>query len=464
MKIVIIGCTHAGTMAAQEILKNHPEAEVTIYERHNNFSFLSCGISLYLDGQVKRLEDMFYSSPQEIAEMGGNVKDSHDVLKVDANSHTLQVANMTTGEVFSDNYDKLIMTTGSSVAVPPLIGIDDTRVLLCKNYQQAQEIYQAAQDNHQIAIIGAGYAGTEFAESLAKTGHDVSLFHSQHQILSNYVDKEMSDWAIKLLEDHGIHVYLDSRVTAFTGDSDNAVKIETADREYSAEIALVSTGFTPNSELLRGQVKTAKNGAFLTNDYMQTSDPDIYAAGDCAIVRFNPTGLPAYTPLASNAIRQAVLAARNIFDEKYPYMGAQATSAMKLFGYCLASTGLTLHGALNNGFNAHHAIYDGTWRPEYMPTTDELKIVLVYDQDSRKILGAQLCSKHDMTQSANAISLAIQNNNTIDDLSLVDMLFQPNYDFPYNYLNLVAQTAVEQERQAGRNEPRFTALGHRAQP
>lgn len=122
MKIIVIGCTHAGTIAATEILKNHPDADVTIYERHNNFSFLSCGIALYLDGQVKRLEDMFYSSPDELRELGATVHDNHDVLKVNAKEHTVQVADMKSGEVFTDTYDKLIMTTGSSVVVPHYSG------------------------------------------------------------------------------------------------------------------------------------------------------------------------------------------------------------------------------------------------------------------------------------------------------------------------------------------------------
>lgn len=464
MKIIVIGATHAGTLAAQEIIENHPEAEVTVYERHNNFSFLSCGISLYLDGQVKRLEDMFYTSPEALSKLGVNVKDSHDVVKIDAKTKTIQVANMTTGEVFSDTYDKLVMTTGSSVVVPPMFGIDESRVMLCKNYQQAREIHEASKHNKRIAVIGAGYAGTEFAESFAKTGHDVQVFQARDQILNNYMGRTASKWAVNLLTDHGIDVRLNHRVTAFTGNDDDTITIETDKGDYTADIAVVSTGFVPNTELLRGQINTAQNGAILTNNYMQSSDPDIYAAGDCAVVRFNPTGKSAYTPLATNAIRQAFLVAHNIFEHKYPYMGTQATSAMKLFGYCLATTGLTLEHALDKGFDADEVLYEGTWRPEYMPDTDALSIVLIYDKSNRKILGAQLWSKHEITQSANALSIAIQNNNTIDDLSLVDMLFQPNFDFPFNYLNLVAQQAVAKERAAGRDNPRFTALGNGFDP
>lgn len=245
MKVIIVGATHAGTIAATEILKIHPDTEVTIYERNNNFSFLSCGISLYLDGQVKRHEDMFYSSPEELRDMGAVVKDNHDVLSIDAVNHEIQVANMVTGEVGKDSYDKLLMATGSSPVVPPIFGIDNARVLMCKNYEQAKEIYQAAQKYHRIAIVGAGYSGTEFAEALAKTGHEVQVFQSRNQVLNNYVGQKMSDDIVDMLAQHGIQIFLHHRVTGFSGDSEGNLELETSGGDYSADVAIVTSGFAP---------------------------------------------------------------------------------------------------------------------------------------------------------------------------------------------------------------------------
>ncbi|AMV69315.1 NADH peroxidase Npx [Pediococcus damnosus] len=140
MKVVVVGCTHAGIAAVTQIFKAHPDTEVTIYERNDNVSFLSCGISLYLNGDVKRLEDMFYASPEDLEKQGATVRTQHDVLSVDTKAHQLTAQNMVTKEVFTDTYDKLIMTTGSYVVVPPLMGIDDSRVLLCKSYEQAVSV------------------------------------------------------------------------------------------------------------------------------------------------------------------------------------------------------------------------------------------------------------------------------------------------------------------------------------
>jgi len=446
MKVIVVGCTHAGTAAVEQILQDHPDTEITIYERDDNISFLSCGIALYLGKKVKHLEDMFYASPKDLEKLGAKVHMKYDVLKIDSKNKTVMCENMKTHEIVNDSYDKLIMTTGSTVAVPPIMGISDTRILMCKSYAQAQAIYETAQKHKHITIVGGGYIGVELAESYANTEHVVTLIQSHDQVLNNYVDQDMSQNVIDLLKDHGVHVYLNERVTGFDRDDDDNVLIETNVTDHHADLVIVCTGFVANTELLRGQVDMDRHGAIVINDYTQTSNPDIYAAGDACTVNFNPTGKPAYMPLATNALRQGALAGINIFGNIQKYMGTQATSAMELFGHTIASTGLTLRHALDNGINADAVIYHDYYRPNYMPSTEMLTIKLVYNKDNRLILGAQLFSKHEVAQSANTISVCIQNKNTIDDLAFMDMLFQPNYDNPFNYLNLVAQQAVAKER------------------
>jgi len=251
-------------------------------------------------------------------------------------------------------------------------------------------------------------------------------------------------------------VVLNNRVTAFAQDDDGLL-IETLNGDYRADVAIVSTGFVPNTALLRGQVEMDRHGAIIINDYIQSSDPDIFACGDASVVNFNPTGQPAYTPLATNAVRQGLLAGINVFGNLQRYMGTQATSAINIFGRTLASSGLTLRHAASAGLNADSVTFESTWRPTYMPTTDRLLINLVYDRDDRRVLGIQLFSKHEVAQSANAVSIAIQNRNTIDDLAFVDMLFNPNFDDTFNFLNLAAQMAVAQEAKRGNNTPRITA-------
>jgi len=441
MKVVVIGCTHAGTAAVKEILRAHPETEVTVYERNDNISFLSCGIALYLDGQVKTLEEMFYASADELRAMGATVRLRHDVLKVDATAKTLTAQDMDSYAIEHDTFDKLIIATGSAVSVPPLQGIDHQRVLLCKTYLQAKAVYDTAQDNHNIALIGGGYVNVELAESYRKTGHEVTIYQSRDQLLPNYLDTEMAARVAQLLEDNGVRLQLNHRVTGFAED-ETGLDIETNQGDYRADLAIVSTGFVPQTDLLRGQVTLDRSGAIVTDEYGRASNPDIFAAGDSRVSRFNATGNDAYLPNASNAVRQGLLAGMNVFGELRADMGTQGTSAMLLFGYTLATTGITLANAKLRGIDADSTTFVDLYRPEFMPTTDEITITLVYEKASRRILGAQLLSKHEISQSANTLSLAIQNHNTLDDLAFVDMLFQPNYDRPFNYLNLAAQQAL----------------------
>lgn len=446
MKVVIVGCTHAGVAAAREILRTHPDTDLTIYERNDNVSFLSCDIALYLEGVVNELEDMFYETPEHLESLGAKVRIKHDVLRINPDKKELLVQDMTTDVIIRDSYDKLIMTTGSYVKVPPLKGIDNEKVLLCKGYKQARAIYESAKDKQHIAIVGGGFIDVELAEAYANTDHQVTLVQGNKQLLNNYVDEKMAAKIGQTLSEHNIDVRLGDRVQSFTNipDSDQ-VLIETAGDSIAADLAIVCTGFIANTELLFDKVKTTRGGAILTNDYLETSDPDIFAAGDSSAVEYNPVGRPMYIPLASSAIRQGQIAGKNIFGHVLKYPGTQGSTALRFFDHTLANTGLTHNQATAQGIDAGLAHYDGNFRPSFMPTNEEIAIDLVYSRETHKILGAQFFSKYDLTQSANTVSLAIANGNTIEDLAYVDMLFNPHYDQQWNYLNIVAQIAMQQE-------------------
>ncbi|MFD1484979.1 FAD-dependent oxidoreductase [Lacticaseibacillus baoqingensis] len=445
MRIAVVGCTHAGTAAVHEIIARHPETTVDVFERRADISFLSCGIALYLEGTVARLEDMFYDSAAELEKLGPNVHVhlQHDVVTIAAKDHQLEVQNMVSGQRFMQGYDKLIMTTGSYPVVPPLQGISLPRVLMCKNYDDAVKIKESAKDAQTIAIIGGGYIGVEIAEAYSRIGRKVIFINGVHGVLSHYVDHELAELVSDELRAHGVTTFLNEVALQFDSDKQHAF-IRTDKAEHVADLAVVCVGFRAMTELLEGQVVTNPDGSIHVNDYMQTSDPDIYAGGDAVAVHFNPTGRDSYAPLATNAVRQGKLAGRNVFGNVVRYMGTQSTSAMRLYDKTLACTGMTLKRAKTEGFNAASVTLTDAYRPEFMADAYPVTMVLVYDQDNRRILGAQLLSQHDVTQSANLVSVMIQNRNTIDDLAYVDMLFNPWYDKPWNYLNLLGQMAVEQ--------------------
>ena len=441
MKIVIIGCTHAGTITASQVLSQHPDAEVTIYEKNDNVSFLSCGIATYLGGVAKNIDDMFYSSPEALSQLGAAVHMQHEVTAVDLQKKTLQVKDRVSGEETEDHYDKLMVTTGSWPVIPNLPGIDDPNVYLCKNYNHAQKLFEVAQNAQKVVVIGGGYIGVELVEAYSKQGKQVTLIDGNDRLLSKYYDAKYTDIVTKDFEDHQVTLALGELVAGFE-PADQGVVVKTDRGSYDADIAILCIGFRPNTSLFKDQLEFNADGSIKTNAYMQTSDPDVYGAGDSVAVHYNPTNQEAYVPLATNAVRQGIIAGTNLYGNTMTYMGTQSTSGLQLYDNAMSSTGMTLESAKAAGFDADAVTFEDHYRPEFMPTNATVIGTVVWDRSNNQILGAQFMSKLDISMYANAVSVMIQNHNTIDFMAMVDMLFQPNFDRPFNFINLLGQQAV----------------------
>lgn len=441
MKIAVIGCTHAGTAAIVNAAKLYPEAEITVYERNDNISFLSCGIALYVGGVVKDPNGLFYSSPDELSKLGVNTKMRHDVISVNTDEKKLTARNLNTNEEFEDTFDKLIITTGSWPIIPKIEGIDLENIVLSKNFYHSNTIIEKAKDAKNIVVVGAGYIGVELVEAFEMNGKNVTLIDAQDRILNKYLDKEFTDIAEKAFVEHGVKLALGEMVNKFEGEDGVVKKVITDKGEYEADLVILCIGFRPNNELVKGQIETLDNGAIIIDEYMRTSKNDVFAAGDSCAVIYNPTGESRYIPLATNAVRMGTLAARNLVKPTVKYMGTQGTSGIKIYEDNIASTGLTEVTGKEAGFDVKTVIVKDNYRPEFMPTYEEVTLKVVYERETRRVLGAQLSSKVDLTQSINTMSVVIQNKMTVDELAFVDFFFQPHFNKPWNILNLAGLNA-----------------------
>lgn len=441
MKVAVIGCTHAGTAAIVNTAKKHPDAEITVYERNDNISFLSCGIALYVGGVVKDPQGLFYSSPEALAELGVETKMSHDVLDIDVDNKVLKVKDLTSGEEFEDNFDKLIITTGSWPIVPNIEGIDLDNILLSKNYAHSNTIIEKAKSANRIVVVGAGYIGVELVEAFEMNGKEVTLIDGMDRVLSKYLDKEFTDTAEDEFRNHGIKLALGETVSKFEGKDGKVTKVITNKGEYEADLVILCIGFRPSTALFKDKLDMLPNGAIIVDEYMRTSKEGIFAAGDCASIIYNPTGKREYIPLATNAVRMGTLIGRNLVEPTTKYLGTQGTSGIKIYDYNIASTGLTEASAKAAGLKVKTVSATDNYRPEFMPTFDSATVKVVYDEDSEVILGAQIISKTDLTQLMNTMSVVIQNKMTIDELAFVDFFFQPHFNKPWSLLNIVALNA-----------------------
>lgn len=444
MKIAVIGCTHAGTAAVVNAKQLYPDSEITVYERNDNVSFLSCGIALSVSNIVNEPEKLFYNSPENLNKLGISMRMNYDVTDVDVEGKTITAKNLKTNDVVQEKYDKLILTLGSWPIVPNFEGKELDNVLLCKNYNHAKVIIERSTEAKNVVVIGAGYIGVELAEAFEIQGKNVTLVDAEERIMSKYLDKEFTDIAEKEFKNCGIRLTLGEKVQKFEGENGKVSKVVTDKGSYEADLVVLCIGFAPSTNLIKGKLDTLPNGAIIIDEYMRTSVKDVFAAGDCCVVEYNPAKDKRYIPLATNAVRMGTLVAKNLVNPTLKYMGTQGTSGIKIYDKCIASTGLTEEVAKKTtSMDIGSVIVSENHRPEFMPTYKEAMIKLVYDKATRRILGGQIISDEDLTQHMNTLSVVVQNNMTIEELAMTDFFFQPHFNKPWSLLNTVALKALE---------------------
>ncbi len=455
--VAIVGCTHAGTFAAQAILTAHPDWTVHVFERNDTLSFLSCGIALWVGGHVSDPNRMFYSSPAALADLGARMHMQTDVLSVDVAGKSLVARDLNTGEETGYTFDKLVVTTGSKPVVPPIPGLaeglEDGRVMLCKNWDHGKAIKDHAMKAKAVAVIGAGYIGAELVEQFSEAGVHAILVDGLDRALAKNFDAPITEQVEAAYTEHGVTLALGQMVTEFRlSESGAGVTVVTTAGEYEVDYAIMGAGFLPRTDLFEGQLEMLPNGAIKTDEYMRAfladgteACADVLAAGDSCTVLYNPTGTYDYIPLATNAVRQALLVGANVEEPVQKYMGTQATSAVQLYDLSLAASGLTQAGAEARGVTARSTTLVQDYRPDFMLTTTPVTCTLTWDPQIRRVLGAQFMCRHDVAEAANAISVAIQARFTIDQLAGVDLFFQPNFCQPVNFIGAVAMQAVAEQ-------------------
>lgn len=442
MKVAVIGGTHAGVFSAKQIVAEVPGAEVHVFEKNDTVSYLSCGTALWIGDNVSSPDRMFYESPESMKNQGIHMHVNTEVTAVDLQAKSIGIKSLDDDSTRQDTFDKIVITTGSKAVVPPIPGIDSEKIYMSKSWNDAKRLKERTADIKSAIVIGAGYIGAELAEQLSINDKDVTMIDAAERVLANNVSPKLSGIVAQKYEDHGVKLVMNEKVVGFEDTADGII-VKTDAGSYEAELAILGIGFRPNTDLVADQLDMMDNGAIKTNEYMQTSVEDVYAAGDSTAVFYNPTQAYDYIPLATNAVRQGMLVGRNIEKPTIAYQGTQASSAVELYETAIGTTGITsVEGATAKGIDADSISIEEDYRPDFMLSTTEVVASLVWEKGTRRIIGAEFLSAHDVTQAANVISLAIENKMTIDQLAMSDFFFQPNFSQPINYISSVAMAAV----------------------
>ena len=441
-RIVVIGANHAGTAAINTILDNYKDKEVTIFDSNDNISFLGCGMALWIGNQIPSSEGLFYCSKEIFEQKGAKVYLETIVYNIDFDKK-LVFATGKDGQNYQTPYDKLILATGSLPIAPTIEGTDLKNVQYVKLFQNAKEVIDKLQDGmiRNVVVVGAGYIGVELAEAFNRIGKKVTLIDTASTCLSGYYDREFTDIMSKNLESHGIKLAYEETVTSIKGIG-KVEKIVTDKHEYPADMVVLGIGFKPNSQLGKDSLELFKNGAYLVNEHQQTSQPDVYAIGDCATVFDNAIQKTSYIALATNAVRSGIVAAHNACETPLKSIGVQGSNGICIWDLKMVSTGITLDKAKSLGYDAVATDYEDTQKPDFIQHDNyKVKIRIVYDKKTRIILGAQMCSEYDISMAIHMFSLAIQEQVTIDKLKLTDIFFLPHFNKPYNYVTMAALMA-----------------------
>lgn len=438
-KIIVIGANHAGTAAVNTIL-DHYQDEVIVFDANSDISFLGCGMALWIGKQIENADGLFYSSQEILEEKGAKIHMNCPVESIDFNKK-LVYAKDKDGNEYRQEYDKLILATGSKPIVPTIEGAHLNNIQLVKQFQNAQEVIDKLKhdDIKRVVVIGAGYIGVELAEAFKRNGKGVTLIDSASRCLHSYYDKSFTDMMEKNLRDHGIQLALNEQVTSFEG-KEKVKKVNTDKNSYEADMVVLAVGFKPNTTL-GSEIERFENNAYVVNKKQETSIQDVYAIGDCATIYDNALQSDTYIALASNAVRSGIIAAHNACGTTLEGIGVQGSNGICIYDLKMVSTGLTFSKAKKHNFNAAITTFEDLQKPAFIKDNEKVKIEIVYDQDTRRILGTQIASFFDVSMAIHMFSLAIQESLTIDKLKLLDLFFLPHFNQPYNYITMAALQA-----------------------
>jgi NADPH-dependent 2,4-dienoyl-CoA reductase/sulfur reductase-like enzyme len=440
-KTVIIGSNHAGIAAANTLLDQYQNQEVVMIEKNSTLSYLGCGTALWVGRQIDSYEGLFYTKKEDFEAKGAKIYTETTVERVDFQQKQV-ICTSSTGASFCESYDTLILATGSKPIAPSIPGAQLENVHFLKRFQDGQAVDRLMTEPKikTVAVIGAGYIGVEIAEAVKRRGKQVLLFDGADRSLPSYYDREFTEQMDKNLSENGIELHFGEIAKEYKGTK--AIEaIVTNKGSYNVDLVINAIGFLPNNELGKEHLELFHNGAYVVDEYQQTSDPSVYAVGDCATIYSNALKKISYIALATNAVRTGLVAGHNIGGAKLASSGVQGSNGISIFGLNMVSTGLSVEAAKKNGLEVLYTDYEDLQKPAFMSDNAAVKIRIVYEKDSRRIIGAQMCSRAEISMGIHLFSLAIEQNVTIDQLKLLDIFFLPHFNQPYNYITMAALTA-----------------------
>lgn len=431
MKIVIVGGVAGGASAAAKARRVNESAEILMFEKGPYVSFANCGLPYYVGGTIIDRDDLLLQSPENFwKRFRVKVKIRHEVLSIHLVERRVKVRNLESGETFDMAYDKLVLAPGAGAIVPEIPGLPAKNVFTVKTVPDSDAIKQflASHPSKQALVVGGGFIGLETAEALMNLGMTVTLVELAPQILPPF-DKDMAFLMAAHLQEKGVRIIVGDGVQAFCQKDQLVHHAElTSGLRLPCDLAILSIGVRPELKLAKDAgLAIGASGGIVVNEYQQTSDPHIYAAGDAVEIVHLVTGKSTRIPLAGPANKQGRVAGANAAGGHLTFPGAIGTAIVESMGMIAAKTGLSEREARTHGYDYFVSVTHPFDHADYYPGAEALHMKLIVEKTTGRLLGAQIIGEQGVDKRIDVLATAISAKMSVEDLEHLDLAYAPQF-------------------------------------
>ncbi|MBF7096685.1 FAD-dependent oxidoreductase [Alkalibacter mobilis] len=444
MKLLIIGGVAGGASAAARYRRLDKDAQITIIDKGDFISFANCGLPYYIGNIVDDQKQLLAATPESMKESYNiDVKIRNLATEIDVKNKKVTVTDMDTKDTREEDYDKLIIATGSSPVKPPIPGIDGKNIFTVWTIPDAESIKDHIKKNSvkKAVIVGGGFIGIEMAENLKHLGLEVSIIEMSDQVMAP-LDREMADLIHDHLKDQNIELVLGDGVKAFENDDKNTTVVTQGGKRIEAELVILSIGVKPNSKLAADAgIEVGERGGIKVSDKMETSAQDVYAVGDVIEVVDYVNKTNTMIPLAGPANKQGRIVANTIAGIDDFYSGTQGTSVVKVFDLVACATGSnekTLSKFdMIKGSDYETITIETQNHADYYPNAEKMTIKILFNLPEGRLLGAQVIGGQGSDKRIDILSTVIRYNGAVSDLKHLEFAYAPPFSSSKDPINIL---------------------------
>ena len=439
MKVVIVGGVAGGATAAARIRRLDEQAEIVVFERSGYISYANCGLPYYIGDVITDPEELTLQTPESFfSRFRVDMKVRHEVTAIHPERKTVSVKNLETDEVFEESYDKLILSPGAKPTQPRLPGVGIDKLFTLRTVEDTFRIKEYINQNHpkSAVLAGGGFIGLELAENLRELGMDVTIVQRPKQLMNPF-DADMASMIHSEMRKHGVKLALGYTVEGFEERNGGVDVLLKDNAPLHADMVVLAIGVTPDTALAReAGLELGIKGSIVVNDRMETSVPDIYAAGDAVQVKHYVTGEDALISLAGPANKQGRIIADNICGGDSRYLGSQGSSVIKVFDMTAATTGINETNARKTGLDVDTVILSPMSHAGYYPGGKVMTMKVVFEKGTYRLLGAQIVGYDGVDKRIDVLATAIHAGLKATQLKDLDLAYAPPYSSAKDPVNM----------------------------